>query len=313
MSEKKKKKSINFISIIISVSVLTATWLYYRPKSVEQEETEKIKEKKIIEEIIQINETEPINDKVEIKTPAIKEKIVKRKPEPKNKRNKINIQKTTKNLLDINKFILVKASNFIKNNQEFKITKDYYISKYEVTQLQWKLIMGENHSHFQADNLPVENISWYDAQKFIKKLNQITGKNYRLPTEAEWEYAARGGDKSNNYIYSGSNNIDDVSWYWNNSSLKTHPVGLKNPNELGIYDMSGNVYEWCYDWYGEYPNIKVLIDYRGPDTGVYRVIKGGSWFSDFRYSQSDTRNRILPDHKHFSIGFRLVLSGEGRE
>ncbi|MBQ3247459.1 MAG: SUMF1/EgtB/PvdO family nonheme iron enzyme, partial [Alistipes sp.] len=129
---------------------------------------------------------------------------------------------------------------------------NFYIGKYEVTQAQWEAVMGKNPSRFKGDNLPVERVSWNDIQKFIEKLNAKTGKRYRLPTEAEWEYAARGGNQSKGYKYSGSNDIGSVAWYTDNSSSPTHPVGQKQPNELGLYDMSGNVYEWCSDWHGSY-------------------------------------------------------------
>ena len=125
---------------------------------------------------------------------------------------------------------------------------DFYIGKYEVTQAQWKAVMGKNPSHYKGENRPVERVSWYDIQKFIEKLNAKTGKRYRLPTEAEWEYAARGGNQSKGYKYSGSNDIGSVAWYTNNSGDRTHPVGQKQPNELGLYDMTGNVWEWCSDW-----------------------------------------------------------------
>ena len=126
---------------------------------------------------------------------------------------------------------------------------DFYIGKYEVTQAQWRAVMGFNPSYFKGDNLPVETVSWDDVMDFIHKLNSLTGRQYRLPTEAEWEYAARGG---NNYKYSGSNSAGNVAWYGYNSSRTTHPVGTKSANGFGLYDMSGNVYEWCSDWYRAY-------------------------------------------------------------
>ena len=133
------------------------------------------------------------------------------------------------------------------------LTNDYYMGKYEVTQALWQAVMGKKTFKFKGDNLPVEQVSWNDCQEFISKLNRITGKTFRLPTEAEWEYAARGGKKSRGYQYSGSNNLSDVAWYGDyNSSHKTHAVGTKQANELGIYDMTGNVSEWCQDWYGKY-------------------------------------------------------------
>ena len=153
---------------------------------------------------------------------------------------------------------------------------DFYIGKYEVTQAQWKSIMGSNPSKWKGDNLPVESVSWNDLQEFIQKLNQKTGKKYRLPTEAEWEYAARGGAKSQGYKYSGSNDIGAVAWYTNNSGDKTHSVGQKQSNELGIYDMSGNVYESCQDRYDDYSSAS-QTNPTGPSSGSYRVLRGGSW------------------------------------
>ena len=141
-----------------------------------------------------------------------------------------------------------------QNVHQVTLTNNYYIGKYEVTQALWKAVMGKKPSKFKGDNLPVEKVSWDDCLKFIKKLNDITGRDFRLPTEAEWEFAARGGNKSKGYLYSGSNNIANVAWYNNNGGSKSHPVGLKQANELGIFDMSGNVREWCQDLYGDYPN-----------------------------------------------------------
>jgi len=156
--------------------------------------------------------------------------------------------------------------------------------------------MGKNPSTFTGDNLPVEQVSWNKTQDFIKKLNQKTGKNYRLPTEAEWEYAARGGNKSKGYKYAGSNNINDVAWYTSNSNSKTHEVGTKLPNELGIYDMSGNVWEWCSDWYGEnYYGSSPSNNPKGPGTGDDRVLRGGSWDDSVNLSRSANRLRYKPN------------------
>ena len=182
----------------------------------------------------------------------------------------------------------------------------YYIGKYEVTQAQWKAVMGNNPSSFKGDNLPVERVSWNEVQEFIKKLNQMTGKSYRLPTEAEWEYAARGGNNSRGYKYSGSNNIGSVAWYYENSGSTTHPVGSKSPNELGIYDMSGNVLEWCQDWYGDYSSSSQRNP-QGPASGSYRVFRGGSWYFNARNCRVSIRNYCSPDSRDINLGFRLVL------
>ena len=191
---------------------------------------------------------------------------------------------------------------------------DFMIGKFEVTQKLWKAVMGSNPSYFKGDNLPVENVSWNDAQEFIRKLNQQMGQNFRLPTEAEWEYAARGGNKSNGYKYSGSNSIDNVAVYEVNSYNKgnnhpdygTHAIGTKTPNELGIYDMSGNVYEWCQDWYGRYSSSS-QTNPTGPSTGSYRVLRGGSWSYYARFCRVSYRAYHYPDIRSDNRGFRLVL------
>ena len=184
---------------------------------------------------------------------------------------------------------------------------DFYIGKYEVTQAQWKAVMGKNPSHFTGkDNRPVENVSWEDMHKFIKKLNQLTGKRYRLPTEAEWEYAARGGKKSQGYKYAGGNSIDKVAWYRDNSGDKTHPVGKKQPNELGLYDMSGNVYEWCQDWYGDYSS-SAQTNPTGPSRGSDRVLRGGGLYSFAGFCRVAHRDPDNPSDGSLSSGFRLVL------
>lgn len=184
----------------------------------------------------------------------------------------------------------------------------FYICKFQITQKQWFEIMGSNPSHFNCDNLPVHSISWIDAQIFITKLNKKTGKNYRLPTEAEWEYAARGGNKSKGYKYAGSNNIDEVAWYCNNSNEKTQPIGTKKPNEIGIYDMSGNVWEWCQDWYDkDYYKISPSKNPKGPESGEYRVKRGGSWqYVDYICDYTH-RDKSFHRDRCYDIGFRLVL------
>ena len=188
-----------------------------------------------------------------------------------------------------------------------KVTlSSYYIGKYEVTQAQWRAIMGKNPSRFTGDNNPVEIVTWYEAQEFCKKLSQLTGKKYRLPTEAEWEYAARGGKKSKGYKYSGSNTIGDVAWYYENSGSKTHPVGQKQPNELGIYDMSGNVKEWCSDWYSSsYYSSSPQTNPTGPTNGTYRELRGGAWGAISSACRVADRTN-LPIHSGSDIGLRVV-------
>ena len=182
----------------------------------------------------------------------------------------------------------------------------YYIGETEVTQALWKAVMGSNPSNWKGDNLPVEQVSWYDCQEFISKLNQLTGKRFALPTEAQWEFATRGGNKSRGYEYSGSNSVGDVAWYEGNSSDMTHQVGTKQANELGLYDMSGNVWEWCQDWYGSYSSSS-QTDPTGPSSGSYRVSRGGSWYYHASYCRSTYRYDNIPDRTNSFLGLRLVL------
>ena len=183
---------------------------------------------------------------------------------------------------------------------------DYYIGETEVTQELWQAVMGSNPSLFKGNKRPVEQVSWFDCQTFIQKLNQLTGQNFRLPTEAEWEFAAKGGTQSQGYTYSGSNTIDDVAWYDSNSSGKTHEVATKAPNELGIYDMSGNVWEWCQDWYGSYSSF-AQTNPTGPSSASRRVGRGGSWYNGATYCRSAHRFRHGPSGGVYYLGLRLAL------
>ena len=182
----------------------------------------------------------------------------------------------------------------------------FYMGETEVTQALWKAVMGSNPSNWQGDNLPVERVSWNDCQEFIRKLNQMTGKNFRLPTEAEWEFAARGGNKSNGYKYAGSNNIGSVAWYDGNSGNKTHAVKGKSPNELGLYDMSGNVWDWCGDWYGSYGSGS-QTNPKGASSGSGRVLRGGSWANRARPCRVSDRLNGDPSSRIDLNGFRLCF------
>lgn len=182
----------------------------------------------------------------------------------------------------------------------------FLIGKYEVSQTLWLAVMGENPSVNTGINLPVDNVTWNECQTFITKLNELTGKNFRLLTEAEWEYAARGGNKSKGYKYSGSNNLGDVAWYIDNSNNTSHAMGTKAPNELGIYDMTGNVMEWVSDWKGSYSS-GAQTNPTGPDSGTYRVNRGGSYGNVERLSRITNRNSIDPNMSSKTMGLRLCL------
>ena len=183
---------------------------------------------------------------------------------------------------------------------------DFCIGETEVTQALWQAVMGSNPSYFKGDNRPVESMSWNDCQMFIQKLNQLTGRTFRLPTEAEWEYAARGGKYHSGYKYSGSNEVGYVAWYGGNSGSQTHDVKTKQPNALGLYDMSGNVWEWCSDWYGSYSS-GAQTDPQGPSSGSDRVLRGGSRYSGARYCRVSGRNYADPGYRGDDGGFRLSL------
>jgi len=219
------------------------------------------------------------------------------------------------------------GSNWNSDEQPIhSVTVDsFWMGKFEVTQKVWKSVMGTNPSNFKGEDLPVENVSWYDTVKFCNKLSErdgfepvytingtqvtcdFTKNGYRLPTEAEWEYAARGGNQSRGYTYAGSNSAGTVAWYWDNSGKKTHPVGTKQPNELGLYDMSGNVWEWCWDWYDKkYYAQSPSKNPKGPSSGAQRVRRGGSWDLLAEDIRSAYRNHSAPSYSNiYGFGFRL--------
>ena len=182
----------------------------------------------------------------------------------------------------------------------------FYMGETEVTQALWQAVMDTIPSHFKGDNRPVESVSWNDCQEFILYLNQITGYQFRLPTEAEWEYAARGGKKGQGCKYAGKNTVGTIAWILDNSGNKTHAVKGRTPNELGLYDMSGNVWEWCTDWYGRYA-AGFQTDPQGLDEGSYRVLRGGCWNSNAWYCRVSNRSFNTPDFSGNGYGFRLVL------
>ena len=248
------------------------------------------------------------------------------------------IPEAAKSVLGADHFVTIKAGEFVMGTEEHgetndvphtvKITRPFEMGKYEITQSQWEALMGTNPSYFKGPNLPVENVSWEDVQAFITKLNELNdGYNYRLPTEAEWEYACRAGSKAKY-----ESNLETVAWYGDNSGLKqlnsedlwtnnrqnynkllienggqTHRVGAKRPNAWGLYDMQGNVWEWCQDWYGEnYYSESSVNDPTGPSSGTQRINRGGSWYSQTGRCQTTIRGKDSPETKLYNLGFRLV-------
>lgn len=203
-----------------------------------------------------------------------------------------------------------------KPAHQVTLTKDYYMGETEVTQALWYAVMGQKptsdgeqwtEDKGLGDNYPAYWISWKDCQGFITKLNQLTGLTFRLPTESEWEYAARGGNKATTQtLYSGSNTIGDVAWYGANSSLKTHLVSSKAANALGLYDMSGNVFEWCYDWYDDYTS-GAQTDPTGPASGPGRVLRGGGWSSSAADCRVASRSGSSVTYRFNYDGMRLAL------
>lgn len=214
--------------------------------------------------------------------------------------------------------IFIKADSFQMGNEKGKQDakpvhlvklKDFYIGKYEVTQGLWQQVMSnEKNRKLDCLDCPVYDVSMDEIQIFLVLLNKATGKNYRLPTEAEWEYAAIGGKESKNYKYCGSNNLDEVAWFESNSDMRTHPVGQKKPNELGLYDMSGNVWELCSDWYSK--SFYKMSQVDNPNNTIKssnHVVRGGSWRSGEERCRVRSRNRDIRDHHISNCGFRLVM------
>ena len=193
-----------------------------------------------------------------------------------------------------------------KPAHEVTLTYNYYIAQTEVTQALWKAVMGNNPSTMIGDDLPVNNVLWEEADAFVKRLSQMTGYTFHLPTEAEWEFAARGGKKSKGYLYAGSDDVDEVAWYANNSGGKTHAVGTKKPNELGIYDMSGNAWEWCSDWLAPY-SAEAQVNPIGPATGEYHVYHGGGWNHGQRYARSSHRRTTTQGYVKTALGLRVAI------
>ena len=202
------------------------------------------------------------------------------------------------------------ASDNEKPAHQVTLTSDYYIGQTEVTQELWEAVMESNPSEHKGPKNPVENVSWNDiVNDFLPKLNELTGLNFVLPTEAQWEYAARGGNRSKAYMFSGSHDIEEVGWYSNDGSfeLETHPVAQKKPNELGIYDMTGNVYEWCSDWLGAY-SAEAQTDPKGPASGTYRIYRGGAFRFDAWNNRVSLRSRWYPEDRRDFVGFRLAMN-----
>lgn len=230
----------------------------------------------------------------------------------------------------VNEFVMVDVGSYdIGCEDEFEnehqvVVSEFYICTHEVTQEEFQSLMGYNPSINKGKKKPVDNVSWYEAVDYCNKRSLEEGytpcynsnyeydfcaDGYRLPTESEWEIAAKGGQKSRGFIYSGSDYLDDVAWHGQNSGHKTHDVRTKAANELGIYDMTGNVAEWCLDWHGEYPTKIKEMDPTGPASGSKRIVRGGScYFSDENCSVT-ARNARSPESKESYIGFRIVRSG----
>lgn len=234
-------------------------------------------------------------------------------------RNTTNLQKEFIEEL-LHEFIFVEGGTFLMGCNKTSVSQcdeaespvhqvtisSFHITKYEITQLLWLEIMGYNPNSQKNNKYPVTNVSWDECQDFIKRLNHITSLHFAIPTEAQWEFAARGGIKSKNTLFSGSEKIEEVAWYKENSNSFFHIIGTLKPNELGIYDMSGNVWEWCNDYYGPY-SAETTKDPPGSISGINRVYRGGSWLDNKSYTRITNRNCGRSDYKMNCLGFRIVF------
>ena len=203
----------------------------------------------------------------------------------------------------------VEVTNNEKPVHQVTLTKPFYMAQTEVTQALWQAVMDTNPSYFnEGGNLPVEQVSYNDAIEFCSRLSELTGHTFTLPTEAQWEYAARGGQNApaTPTIYAGSSELAAVAWYTDNCENTTHEVGSKAPNELGLYDMSGSVREWCLDWYGDYSS-SAQTDPQGPSTGTNRVVRGGGWASWARECRISARMDFYPGNRYGDTGLRVVM------
>jgi formylglycine-generating enzyme required for sulfatase activity len=223
-------------------------------------------------------------------------------------------QKTFTNSIGM-KFVLIPAGEFMMEEEEYEkpvhnvtISKPFYLGVSPVTQKEWKAVMGDNPSYFKGDDLPVESVSWNDVQEFIKKLNEKENiDKYRLPSESEWEYAARAGTTTKYYFGDDESNLGDYAWYYDNSDSKTHPVGEKQPNPWGLYDMHGNVWEWVQDsWHANYNGAPDDGSAWEDEDGAIRVYRGGGWRAPARYCRSAYRDGDDPGYRDCALGFRLL-------
>lgn len=224
-------------------------------------------------------------------------------------------------LVPLTNMVLIKAGTFVRIRQPVTITRDFWLGKYEVTQAEYAALMGKNPSHFQGDsNRPAEKLSWFDAEAYCAAVSARerqagrlpTGYEYRLPSEAEWEYACRAGT-TNWFSFGDDAQVADAfAWTLENSGSTTHPIGLKRPNPWGLYDMHGNVWEWCRDWFAPYP-ASPAVDPVGPASGKFKVFRGGGWNQEIQFARSANRFMMSPSNGIYFVGFRVALGQTASE